>query len=198
MTRLVAYVYPGWHPDPYRPGVDEWDLLNGFRAYFAGHERPPAPQAGPYDDRDPAVVGRQVDLARAAGIEAFTFFAYYRPGQGFVMAEPLDAALRAAAGRGDFGVAATWCIRLPHDRFPVPPRDQMEVPVEPVPDPERALDDTPIELLTLRDLDQLLCSDDPAWAETVLDGGGSVRTRARHRIHGVDATTPHRPRRPRT
>lgn len=199
MTRLIAYVYPGWHPDPYRPGVDEWELLDGFRPYFEGHERPPGPldgTAGRYDDSNPATVAAQMALARAAGIEAFTFFTYYRPGEGFVMAQPMDAALEECARIPDFGVAGTWCIRLPHDTFPVPARDQLEVPVEPVRDPDASLEDTPIELLTLRDLEELLGADDPAWAETVLDGGGSVRSRARHRVHGVDSTFAHRVRRP--
>lgn len=191
--RLIAYVYPGWHASSYRPGVNEWDLLETFQPYFEGHTRPPAPVDGPYDDSDPRTVAEQVAQACGVGIEAFTYFTYYRPGHGFVMSAPMDRAYEHSEEIGEFSVTGTWCIRLPYDRFPVPARDEeLEVPVEPVVVPCRSLEDTPIELLTLRDLEELLGADDPSWHEITLGGMGAA-TRSRWRVHSVDSTSPYKP-----
>jgi hypothetical protein len=163
-VRFIAYVYPGWHPDPYRPGVDEWDLLKNFQPYFEGHTPPPRPIEGPYDDAQPTTAIAQVQLAASAGIEAFMYFTYYS-GHGFVMSAPMTAASKAIDHvEDDFAIAGTWCVRLPHDQFPVPARDELESPGVPNHPPSGLLEDTPIELLTLRDLETLLGNNDPIWA----------------------------------
>jgi hypothetical protein len=129
-------------------------------------------------------------LAAESGVEAFTYFMYYRPSCGYIMANPMDEAFRISEEIGGFAVTCTWCIRLPHDTFPVAPLDGMSVQRQPVRIPGRALDDTPIELLTLRDLEQLANRDGIAWQDITLDGVGAG-IRRNWRIHDVDATTPH-------
>ena len=157
--RFVAYVYPGWHDDPFRPGVDEWDLVESFHPYFKGHERPPRPAGGRYDDSRVETAAAQIALAASYGIEAFTYFTYYGR-QGFVLGAPMNAAVEAAESEAGFGVGATWCIRLPHDSFPV---EHDEARYAPAADAETtaardsgSLEDLPIEETTLRDLERLL------------------------------------------
>jgi len=114
----MAYVYPGWHSSDWRPGINEWDLLDRFIPYFEGHEPLPRPENGPYDDSQPDTVKRQVKMAQEAGISGFNYFMYY--GQdGFIMDRPFELALNEAKGK-NFSIGATWCLRLPHNNFPIP------------------------------------------------------------------------------
>lgn len=165
---FAAFVYPGWHRSPYRPGVVERDLLANFRPYFPGHCRPPMPANGPYDDTDPDTAETQVRLASQAGIRAFMYFLYYGP-DGFVMDEPMNLTFSASEKMGgDFMIAGTWCVRLPHAEFPVAPRDELELCAPNRLSAEVCIEDKPIELLTLRDLETLFgknCS----WTEIELN-----------------------------
>jgi hypothetical protein len=116
---LAAYVYPGWHRSPYRPGIDEWSLLDDFRPYFDGHAPPPRPSGGRYDDTLPETARRHVGLALEHGIERFTYFLYFRAG-GFVMDEPVRAAFHEAGTGTAMRLALTLCLRLPHQVLPLP------------------------------------------------------------------------------
>lgn len=115
---FVAYVYPGWHCSGYRPAVNEWILLDAFAPYFPGHSPLAKPAAGPYDDSTPEVAARQISLAHAYGLDAFTYFLYYRPPE-FVMSAPITAAFEVARIAPHFRISPTWCIRLPHYQFPI-------------------------------------------------------------------------------
>lgn len=174
---FVAFAYPGWHPSTYRPGVVEWDLLTNFRPYFEGHRAPPRPVHGPYNDADPATARSHIHLARNAGIGAFMYFLYYGA-DGFVMDEPMKWTLSVSAQAGDdFFVAGTWCVRLPHNVFPVAPLDKLEIPVtSPVGD-DVDIEDKPIESLTLRDLEALL-GEDSSW-ESIMLGYEIARPKSR-------------------
>jgi len=167
--RFVAYVYAGWHADQYRPGVNEWSLLDGFRPYFDGHAAPARPAGGAYDDTDPRTSLRQMAMARANGVEAFAYFMYYHS-RGFVMNAAMDVAFAVARSCPDgVSLLGTWCVRLPHDCFPVAKRDDLEVPTRPPPI-FLSLDERLIESLTLRDLEDLIAADDPAWLSAVALG----------------------------
>jgi hypothetical protein len=168
--QFVAYVYPGWHHSAFRPSTDEWDLLETFRPYFEGHLPPPQPVGGAYDDADPATTRRQLDLAAAAGVDAFLYFMYYGPA-GFVLSAPMDSAVASSAARPDVDIAGAWCVRLPHDRFPVPDRAALEAP-RAAAERGETLATTPVELLTMRDLTDLVGPDDQIWS-TVHVGSGS-------------------------
>jgi len=162
---FVAYVYPGWHSTPYRPGVDEWQLLDHFVPYFPGHSPPSRPLAGRYDDSLPEVAKHHVDIAKQFGIHAFTYFLYYEPDR-FVMATPMQRSLEVAAESGEFSVAATWCIRMPVNRFPLRLNDRKNGHARPshgsgansVLDVS-SLGDMPLEDLTLEQLEHVLGSD---------------------------------------
>lgn len=118
MTKFIAYAYPGWHRSDFRPNVDEWALLDNFVPLFAGHDPLAEPLAGRYDDTDLVTAERQISDALAYGINGFTYFMFHT-GTRFVLQQPVQAALRAATPT-PFGVAATWCLRLPHQFLPIP------------------------------------------------------------------------------
>lgn len=187
--RFIAYVYPGWHQTPYRPGIDEWALLDGFVPRFSGHEMIPLPLAGRYDDSTAETARRHRDTALAAGISGFTYFVYYRPGTDFVMADPIHRMIEILAPSDAFVVGTTWCIRLPHDRFPVDPGDELEVPGRTDLCADLPLQDRPIESLSLADIDELLGPKDRIWSETLIESGFmSAAARSRRRSSGtVDA-----------
>jgi hypothetical protein len=182
-ARFVAYVYPGWHADPYRPGIDEWQLLESFQLRYPGHRHPARPVDGPYDDDDPATTAGQIELARAAGIEAFSYF-MYRGADGFVMDQPMRHCAEFARA-GEFSISATWCVRLPHDTFPVPYGDRLDPawptdPAAPLP-----LADRPIQQLTLRDFAHLIDGWDDSWLEVPLTP--RLRRRPVAQTRGADA-----------
>ena len=135
--RIAAYVYPGWHPIPERdasfhPGFTEWDLVEGCRPRFEGHSQPRLPQLGPYDDRDPAEVGRRVALAREYGIDAFVYGLFWCRGKR-VFEQALDLGyLGSAEGRAT-PFAVMWANRMPRRVLPVRRADV------PVIDPARAV-----------------------------------------------------------
>lgn len=163
--RFVAYVYPGWHTDRYRPSVDEWTRLDAFNACFEGHEPPPRPLDGRYDDADPFTARRQVAQAADAGIEGFAYFAYWAQ-EDFVMSAPMLHAFAEARETPGFGIYATWCVRLPHDTFPIPARDALDVATG-TRRTASCLDDVSLDALTMGDLISILEDDDPAWLMSV-------------------------------
>lgn len=175
--QFAAYVYPGWHRSTFRPHTDEWDLLDNFSPYFDGHLPPLRPLDGRYDDADPSVTARQIARARRAGIGGFLYFLYYGP-KGFVLSAPIDNAVAAVAkSYVDFGVTGVWCVRLPHERFPLPGRAALECDDRPPPCRGADLAATPLELLTLGDIEELFGPSDPIWSECVVAadrGAGST------------------------
>jgi hypothetical protein len=160
--QFIAYVYPGWHANAYRPGVDEWRLLDGFTPYFPGQPPPLQPLAGRYDDTCAATAAGQIALARRHGIAGFIYFTYFS-GLDWVMDAPMRVALAAAPDA--FAVAGSWCIRLPHDSFPVLPHEPLEASAQ---GDGGQLEDMPIAGLTLAALEQLIGADDPLWDSVVL------------------------------
>jgi hypothetical protein len=170
---FIAYVYPGWHADGYRPGIDEWKLLDNFRPNFEGHSPPPRPLSGPYDDSDLATSKEHISLASSHGITVFWYFTYYGP-NGFVMASPMETTLAVSNQIGNgITVGASWCVRLPHDRFPVAPRDELEHCALPPAPLNQPLKDTPIELSSLEDIEALLGKDDRIWTDFVFIGNAT-------------------------
>jgi Glycosyltransferase WbsX len=162
-TIFIAYVYPGWHTSPHRPGTDEWELLDHFEPYFQGHIPPPRPIGSFYDDSLSETVCAQVALAEQYGISVFDYFLYYRHSE-FILAAPLMNALGAAEMQRQLGVAATWCIRSPIPTFPIPASttafdgvlDDCNISYD---DVALAPDEKPLESLTPSDLKKLLDGD---------------------------------------
>jgi hypothetical protein len=151
---FVAYVYPGWHSTPYRPGVNEWDLLSRFEPAFDGHPHPPAPLFGCYDDSVSDTARDQIALASRAGITGFIYFTYFSEAS-FVMNSPLQRAIEESPHiHPAFYVSASWCVRLPHRLFPVTSEDRYAIAHTDQPEKADFLD-RPIEDTTLDNISEL-------------------------------------------
>ncbi len=156
----VRIVYPGWHPDSYRPCVDEWTLLIDSPRYFPAHPAPPRPLDGTYDDTSPATAARHVALAHTYGIQVLNYFTYFSDGD-FILVDPLDVTMKVVRQTQQAAVAMTWCARLPHDHFPVGPVPSLDnalvaPPSSPADPADR--DFAEIPLTELRALLQRQCS----------------------------------------
>lgn len=121
--RVLAYVYPGWHPIAERdaafyPGFTEWDLVYDSRPRFEGHVQPRLPMWGRYDDRDPVAVGRRVDLCAAHGIDGLVYGFFWCRGKR-VFQDALDLGFLGANTK--FPFALMWANRMPRRVLPVPP-----------------------------------------------------------------------------
>ncbi len=123
MTRVAAYVYPGWHPIPERdaafyPGFTEWDLVYGCAPRFPGHAQPRLPAHGRYDDRDPVETGRRVRLAAAHGVDALVWGFFWCRGKR-VFQDALDLGFLGAPEGREFPFAVMWANRMPRRVLPV-------------------------------------------------------------------------------
>lgn len=121
--RVLAYVYPGWHPVPERdeafyPGFTEWDLLERARPRFVGHRQPRVPLWGRYDDRDPAAVGRRIDLCREHGIDGWVYGHFWCRGKQ-VFQEALDFGFLGSVQGQRYPFALMWANRMPRRVLPV-------------------------------------------------------------------------------
>src|SRR5438552_17490737 len=121
--RIAAYVYPGWHPIPerdrrVRPGFTEWDLVASCTPRFPGHAQPRVPPLGPYEDRDPAEVGRRVALAKAHGVDAFVYGSFWCRGKR-VFEDALDRGFLGSAEGAATPFALMWANRMPRHVLPV-------------------------------------------------------------------------------
>jgi hypothetical protein len=121
--RVLAYVYPGWHPIAERdasfyPGFTEWDLVEQCAPRFAGHVQPRVPLWGRYDDRDPREVGRRVALCRAHAIDGLVYGFFWCRGKR-VFQDALDLGyLGSPEGRAT-PFALMWANRMPRRVLPV-------------------------------------------------------------------------------
>jgi hypothetical protein len=120
---IAAYLYPGWHRCPEReknlpPGWSEWDLVYGAGPRFPGHRQPNLPLLGRYDDALPVTAERQIELARAHGVDLFVHAFFWSRGKR-VLGAALDRGhLGSAAGKG-FPFALMWANRMPRGVLPV-------------------------------------------------------------------------------
>ena len=119
--RVLAHVYPGWHPIPERdasfyPGFTEWDLVEQSAPRFPGHHQPRVPLWGRYDDRDPAAVTRRVELCRDHGIDGLVYGFFWCRGKR-VFQDALDDGLLGGTHR--FPFALMWANRMPRRVLPV-------------------------------------------------------------------------------
>jgi hypothetical protein len=122
-VRVLAYVYPGWHPIPERdasfyPGFTEWDLVYDSPPRFDGHVQPRLPLWGRYDDRDPVAVERRVALCRDHGVDGLVFGFFWCRGKR-VFQDALDQGFLGSDLGRRFPFALMWANRMPRRVLPV-------------------------------------------------------------------------------
>ena len=121
--RVLAYVYPGWHPIPERdeafyPGFTEWDLVYDSRPRFEGHVQPRLPAWGRYDDRDPVEVGRRIRMCAEHGVDGLVYGFFWCRGKR-VFQDALDLGFLGAPEGARFPFAVMWANRMPRRVLPV-------------------------------------------------------------------------------
>ena len=91
---IFTIYFPSWHPDRhyeqwYGKGFSEWELVKNTKPLFDGHQQPKCPQWGYFDESDPEMMIKQIDLAADSGITGFLFDWYWYNGEQF-LEKPLD------------------------------------------------------------------------------------------------------------
>ncbi len=118
-TEVVAVYYPHWHPYPkgekiiFGEGKSEWELVKAQKPRYPGHPVPIKPLMGYYDETDPAVVAKEIDLAADSGIDVFMYDWYFY-GNEPMMEEALDRGFLKAKNNRRMKFALMWCY---HDRY---------------------------------------------------------------------------------
>lgn len=120
---ICAYYYPGWHPCPVRdasfaPGFSEWDLVEGCRPSFEGHEQPNLPLWGRYDESDPGQFARKIETAKNFGIDSFHFAFYWSRGKR-LLEGALNRGFLGAPNNEEIDFAVMWANRMPRKVMPV-------------------------------------------------------------------------------
>jgi len=124
---VLAYYFPSWHDDPrnaawFGEGFTEWSLLRDARPRFAGHRQPRVPALGEWNEADPEVGARQIELATGNGIDGFLIDYYWYDDGGYLEGALRDGLLRAR-NVGDMTFALMWANHELVDIFPAASAD---------------------------------------------------------------------------
>ena len=109
---VFAIYFPSWHPDKhyeqwYGKGFSEWELVKTTKPLFKNHKQPRVPTWGYFDESDPEMMKRQIDLAADSGITGFIFDWYWYDGVEF-LEKPLNEAFLNAPNRNRVKFAIMW------------------------------------------------------------------------------------------
>lgn len=127
-VRVAAIYYPHWHPYPvgekliFGSGKSEWELVKGQKPRYEGHSVPVRPLMGFYDETDPKMVEKEIDLAADAGIDVFLYDWYFY-GDRPMMEEALNRGYLKARNNDRVRFALLWCYHDRRNRFCARPED---------------------------------------------------------------------------
>ena len=121
---VFAYYFPSWHTDArnegwFGKGWSEWSLLKAARPRFEGHRQPRVPEFGYFDESEPQVFEKQIDLAKQYGVDGFIFDFYWYD-DGPYLERALDEGFLGASNRADVQFALMWANHALPDIFPSP------------------------------------------------------------------------------
>lgn len=110
--KALAYYFPHWHEDArdakwFGEGFTEWDVLKAATPRFAGHRQPRVPLWGYYDEADPVMAAREIELARSHGLAGFIFDFYWYD-DGPYLNRALDEGFLKASNSSEFEFAIMW------------------------------------------------------------------------------------------
>ena len=110
-VKAIAFYLPQFHPIPendlwWGEGFTEWDNVRTGRTNYLGHYQPHVPTGlGYYDLREPHVLQKQAELARASGLFGFCFYYYWFDGT-ILLDLPIRRMLDS--GQPDFPFCICW------------------------------------------------------------------------------------------
>lgn len=110
--QVLAYYFPGYHPDPlvaewHGAGWTEWELVKAAHPRFEDHRQPIVSAWGTFDESDPAWAARQVDLAADHRLTGFLFDWYWYNGRPFLQGA-LENGFLKAPNRERLKFALMW------------------------------------------------------------------------------------------
>lgn len=114
---VLCIYYPEWHVYPeweayYGKGTTEWRCVTNSVPRFPGHHQPIIPLMGCYDESDPSVAEKEIDLAADHGIDVFVYD-WYWANRKPIQHEGLENGFLKAPNRRRMKFAVMWAY---HDR----------------------------------------------------------------------------------
>lgn len=109
---ILAFYLPQYHPTPHNnvwwgEGFTEWTNVAKAKPLYPGHYQPKVPaDLGFYDLRMPEVRGKQVELAREAGVTGFCYYHYWFGNGKEELERPFDEVV--SSGHPDFPFCLCW------------------------------------------------------------------------------------------
>lgn len=122
---VAAIYFPSWHRDDhystwYGEGWNEWQLLKNNPERFPGQNRiKPAPEWGYFDECDPKMMARQIDVAAQHGINVFVFDWYWYSGVQ-ILHRPVEETLPKTPNKDKIKYALMWADHSWVNYFPYP------------------------------------------------------------------------------
>lgn len=129
-VEVLAYYFPQYHQDPrndkwHGKGWTEWELVKAARPRYPGHYQPIVPAWGYFDESDPAMTAKEIDIAADNGVTGFIYDWYWYEDGGFLL-DGLNKGFLQAPNRDRLKFALMWAN---HDWINIHPakyRDQPE------------------------------------------------------------------------